>query len=158
MVLSKMSCPVRGEFDKCELVTTSDGGQYYHFIPKSQLGTSKQPVTSARKVEKTVPQETRFKTEALKTSAGALLALIRRLNQHQQAGIDYSVINQYFLGQLNTTNTNPMGNGYILSILTYDPRNDTPLTYATVISSLSNAPSSIDWTTIWDTIDGLHFD
>lgn len=153
-----MSCPVQGDFDKCELITNTDGGQYYHFVPKSQSVASKPSVTSRQKVERPIPQENKFKAEAIKTSPGALLALIRRLGQHQQAGIDYSVINQYFLRQLNSNDTNPMGNGYILSILTYDPKYDTPKTYAGVITSLGNAPASIDWTTIWDTIDGLHSD
>lgn len=131
----KMSCPIQGDFDVCE-VKNYHGGQYVEIKTKSSQ-----------------------KVQARRTKAGAYLALIRRLKKHQSENIPYSVINKYFRDELGSHNTmNPMGTGFIIDILTYDPRTEQSKDYNDVLIRLEQAPSSLDWTQIWDVLEGLVWD
>lgn len=139
----KSKCLVGNEYEVCETV---NGYLKYRSVPEEIIPTSVKRDNSER-----------FLTEARKTRPGALLALTRRLKRHEKEGVPYSAINQYFRGELSEDD-GPFGTSYIRSLLTYDPRSETPLTYAQVFASLQSAPSSFDWTSLWDIIEGLEYD
>ena len=46
----------------------------------------------------------------------------------------------------------------VLSIITYDPRTESALTYSQVYQALEKTPSSFDWTSLWEVIEGLIWD
>lgn len=138
-----MECPVSSEYEVCEY---KNG--YLHFRPQASNN-----VSSERR-----ENSDRFEVEARRTKPGTLLALVRRLKRHEKEGVPYSVVNKYLRSELGTDDTSPFGKGYIASIITYDPKSDSPLTYAQVYTALDNAPSSFDWVSIWDIVEGLEYD
>jgi len=121
-----------GDFDICEVKAG-----YTFIIPKSEHKAGKSKPVSLKR-----------------SNAGALLFLIRNLKKLEEDGVDYYAINQYFRDELLNKSSSMIG-AYIVEILTYDPRDNTPKSYADVYAALRKAPSSLNWLEIWDVIDGL---
>lgn len=128
-------------------------------VQKQHVGNLPQLIPQAVKTTNvnTTTNSNRIKVEAArKTPGGTFLTLISYLKLLQSRGIDYVYVNQYLLAEFKALgDDNPMGVGYIAEMLTYDPRNDPAKDYVDVLNVLKTAPQSMDWTQIWDIIDGL---
>lgn len=163
-----LECPVSSEYEICERV---NGYLRYRpvaeknetvtqtkvkSVPKSQnKNNSKKKVNSLNNNR----NHDKIEVQARKTKPGALLTLIRRLKKHEKEGVEYKVINKYLRGELDgTVDYSPFGTGYVLSIITYDPRTESALTYSQVYQALEKTPSSFDWTSLWEVIEGLIWD
>lgn len=133
-----MTCPLKGDFAVCEI---RDG--YTFAIPKK-----KDPRSRGQ-----------FKVESRKTDAGTYLLLITKLKQMETKGVDYSALNKYFRAEFGAAeDANPLGMGYVISLLTYEPRQGAPKSYSDVFEALERAPSSLKWLEIWDVVDGIPTD
>ena len=127
-------------FETCEVVSLADTS--YLKCSGNNINSNKPKVDATRK-----------------TSGGIFLALITRLKKYQSNGIDYSYLNQYFRAEFkNLGDNDPMGLGYIAEILTYDPRNDDIKSYSDIFTALNKCPSSLDWSNLYDIIEGLNPD
>lgn len=143
--MSRDFCKKVGHSDVCESRKVGGGSYTYVLAGSSE---KREPV-----------QAPRFPVEARKTKAGARLALIRRLTEHQTKGVPYSAINAYFLKEFEDAGAiDQIGTGFIVDMLTYDPKNDPPKDYPGVLATLSTSSGNLDWLQFWDIIDGLSWD
>ena len=133
------NCPIDGNYDSC---TVMDG--YTKIVGKSR---------QASKVE----VQSNHPVQARKSKGGVVLALLRRLKMHEDKGVPYSAINNYFRSEFkNGNDSSPFG--MFTDMLTYDPRTDPAKTYAAVYASINQYSESLDWLSLWDVIDGLSYD
>lgn len=143
--MSRDFCRKVGQTDVCE--SRKVGNASYTYV----LGGSSE--------EREVSKAPRFSVEARKSKAGARLALIRRLTEHQTKGVPYSAINAYFKKEFDDLGaTDSMTGGFIVDMLVYDPRNDAPKDYPEVLAALNASSANLDWLQFWDIIDGLTWD
>lgn len=166
-----MKCTLNGKFKTCS--QRNIGGSAYTYVvgqEKTPTSTPRETVDGPIRMKRNADIEdppffpfnqnpnSRPNVQAVKTSGGAYLALVQRLKKNEILGVPYSAINKYFLQQFNTSNFDPMVGSFLMNLLTYDPKQGTPLSYAQVYINLDQIPHSIDLTKIWDTIDGLQVD
>lgn len=166
-----MKCTLNGKFKTCS--QRNIGGSTYTYTVGqggTPISTPRQSVEAPSKLKKDTNiaeppffpfnqnPNSREKVQAVKSSGGAYLALVQRLKKNEALGVPYSAINKYFLQQFNNSNFDPMVGSFLMNLLTYDPKQGTPLSYSQVYANLDQIPHSIDLTKIWDTIDGLQTD
>ena len=141
------NCPVPGDFEVCELVTTA-GQEYLKLRTRSEV-----IVTENKRQSK--------KTKAMrKSNAGVKLAFIARLKQLEKSGVPYSSVNEYLRTELDVNNAhlNPFGMGYLVEMITYDPRNGfnhQTKSYADVYLAVEQVPSSVNWRSMAEIVDGM---
>lgn len=158
---SKMDhlCHRVGASDVCE--KRKVGGSSYTYV-LGQTEVMQASLQTTQKVTQPVQAKSspsRPIVEARKSAAGTRLALIRRLIQSQSKGVPYSAINAYLRKELNDAGmSDNMSTSFIVDMLTYDPRNDTPKDYPGVLTALSNSSGNYDWLPFWDIVDGLAWD
>jgi hypothetical protein len=165
--------------DFCQKVGNSDvcekrqlGGSSYTYVMggsnQKQKANQVSPIvrqSPVPKVNKEIAQitnserDSRFPVEARRSKGGARLALIRRLITHRDKGVPYAAINAYFRKEFDDIGaTDSMMSGFIVDILTYDPRNETAKDYSEVLAALNSSSANLDWLQFWDIIDGLEWD
>jgi len=163
-----MRCTVNGKFKTC----SKQGGTTYLCVQGDGQGKEENDeMKGGQDKEKNKIEEPKFfnfqkhkvdggrpRVGAIKTPAGAYLALVQRLKKNQAAGISYSIINKFFRKQMAGLDSDFMVGSFIWNALTYDPKNDTPLSYDDVFLNLERVPESVDFGKIWDAIDGLRLD
>ena len=153
------NCPFGGEYDVCRV----ENGYTRYVGKSSSVELPKATQTAPQRAPRAMAQvESRgtasgHLVEARRSRAGAVLALIRRLKKHEDQNIPYSTINSYFRTEFKAGgDSSPFG--MFTDLLTYDPRNDSPKTYAQVYTSINQYAESLDWLSLWDVIDGLAYD
>lgn len=153
----KPDCPIKGDFELCEYV--GKGEQKY--LKVRTTGKMK-PERFARNSEESSSNSSGYKVDAMrKSSAGVKIGFIARLKKLEKDGIPYSAVNEYLRAELGANGggtLNPLGTGYIVEMITYDPRHDSPISYAEVQQKLMQMPSSINWGSLYDIVDGLNFE
>lgn len=166
-------CPIKGKFELCEKHQGSEGN-YVRVRPTASMSkiTSGSSKGQRMKVQRnqgpqkapsgtdSFAQSSEFKVEATrKTSPGVKLAFIARLKKLEQAGVPFSAVNEYLRAELGTGSTmNPLGLGYVVEMLTYDPRNDSPKSYTEAQEALAKIPSSMDWGSLYEIVEGMNFE
>ena len=117
--------------------------------------------TAEPPVEHRIPQsgQSDFLAGMKRTTPSVKFAFYRTLKKCEKEGMPYSMINSYLRGELGSAhNNNPMGMGYILEMLTWDPRHDPAKTYAEAYQFLERQSSSLDWSHLYDVVEGMKFE